>query len=229
MKKWTLILLACILVNVTTFAQSDILTEVTENGDTLYIQEANTNEPTFQRYRYAYPIHYAGWYGWDLHEGLNVNLSLSAFTQFGKHARHGVGFTQNLSAIYATSLSDKLSLAVGGYINNVMWHGDNYRSGGLTAQLGYRFDKHWEAYLYAQKRIVGNHPHAGWLGYHGFYPMHTMMPYDGYMSNVDRIGAAIRYNFNPSFSVQINVEHDWFPRYEFGSSQNFHSIPPPRP
>lgn len=227
MKKWIFILLASFCATLDMWAQEDVTTEITEKGDTLYLQAVDMNGQV--RPHIMYPMHYAGWYGWDLHQGLNINVGLSAFTQFGKHARHGVGFSQNLSAIYATPLSEKLSLALGGYINNVNWDGDNYRSGGINAQLGYRFDEHWEAYLYAQKTLYNNMPHYNWYGYRGMYPMDMMMPYDAYMYNVDRIGAAVRYNFNPSFSIQLNVEHNWIPRYEFGSSRNFHSIPPPRP
>lgn len=227
MKRWIFIILTGLLGTLNTNAQGEIITEITESGDTIYSQSAeNTKKP----YSLAmYPMHYAGWYGWDLHEGLNVNVSLSAFSQFGKHARHGVGFSQNLSAIYATPLSDKLSMAIGGYINNVNWGGDNSRSAGITAQIGYQFDEHWEAYLYAQKTLFNNTPHLSWYGLGGMYPMHVMMPYNVFMYNVDRIGAAVRYNFNPSFSIQVNVERNWVPRYEFGSSRNFYSIPPPRP
>jgi hypothetical protein len=28
----------------------------------------------------------------------------------------------------------------------------------------------------------------------------------------DRIGAAVKYNFNPNFSVQVSVEHGWMPK-----------------
>ena len=38
-----------------------------------------------------YPLSWGGWYWWDLHKGLNVNVGASVFAQFGKHARHGAG------------------------------------------------------------------------------------------------------------------------------------------
>lgn len=142
-----------------------------------------------------YPLSWGGWYWWDLHKGLNVNVGASVFAQFGKHARHGAGFSQNLTAMYAMPLTDKLSLAVGGYLNNVYWAHDSYRDAGVSAVLGYQFDEHWEAYLYAQKSLVDNK---------------KIMPYPLYdMGELrDRIGAAVKYNFSPNFSVQVSVERD---------------------
>lgn len=147
-----------------------------------------------------YPLSWGGWYWWDLHKGLNVNVGASVFAQFGKHARHGAGFSQNISAMYAMPLTDKLSLAVGGYLNNVYWAHDSYRDAGVSAVLGYQFDENWEAYLYAQKSLVDNNK------FHRFtpYPLYDM----GELR--DRIGAAVKYNFSPNFSVQLSVERDEF-------------------
>ena len=40
-----------------------------------------------------YPLWWGGWYDWQLHKGLNVNLGASVFAQFGKNAWHkGAGF-----------------------------------------------------------------------------------------------------------------------------------------
>ena len=65
------------------------------------------------------------------------------------------------------------------------------KDAGLTAMLNYRFDEHWEGYLYGQKSLVSKR---------------IPLPLYG-MSNIgDRIGAAVRYNFSPSFSIQVNVE-----------------------
>ena len=147
-----------------------------------------------------YPYGWLGWYNWDLHPGLNVNLGASVFAFLGKNAPRGAGFTQNLSAMYAMPLTKNLSLAVGGYLNNIIWSRTSYRDAGLTAALGYRFDEHWEAYLYGQKSIVQTR----------FTPLPL---YD--MGNLgDRIGAAVKYNFTPSFSVQLSVERGWMPKQD---------------
>ena len=104
-----------------------------------------------------YPLWWGGWYDWQLHPGLNVNLGASVFAQLGKNAwYHGAGFQQNISMMYATPLSDKLSLAVGGYLNNVSWAHDSWRDAGFNAVLNYRFDDHWEAFVYGQKSLTSN-------------------------------------------------------------------------
>lgn len=65
------------------------------------------------------------------------------------------------------------------------------RDGGINAVLGYKFDERWEAYLYGQKSV-----------------MNSRMPLPLYDMNGlgDRIGAAVKYNFSPKFSVTVSVE-----------------------
>lgn len=138
-----------------------------------------------------YPAAWGGWYNWDLHKGLNISLGASVFASFGKGAWKGAGFAQNVSMMYAVPLTDRLSLAIGGYFNNMSWSHDSYRDAGLSAVLGYKFDEHWEGYVYGQKSLVNK--------------MMPMPLYD--MGNMgDRIGAAVKYNFNPSFSVTVSFE-----------------------
>lgn len=138
----------------------------------------------------SYPTDFFGLYDWDLHKGLNVNLGLSVFATFGKHAPKGAGFSQNIAAMYAVPLTGRLSLAVGGYFNNISWTGRIYRDAGFNAMLGYRFNERWEAYLYGQKSVTNNRIPM---------PLYDMGDMD------DRIGAAVRYNVSPSFSIQMSV------------------------
>ena len=152
--------------------------------------------PLGWRWYGMYPMYPGiGWGNWELHKGLNMNLGASVFAQFGKHARHGAGFSQNISAMYAVPITDKLSFAAGGYFNNTYWGHDTYRDAGLSAVLGYRFDEHWEAYLYGQKSLVSS----------------SYIPYSLYDMNAlgDRIGAAVKYNFNKNFSITLSVEKEW--------------------
>ena len=92
-----------------------------------------------------------GWnrYGWGLHKGLNLSVDLSVFATFGKHAPHWGGFTQTINATYLTPLTkdNKLWMALGTYLNNINYGGDNFRDGGVYGILGYQFDEHWEAYV----------------------------------------------------------------------------------
>lgn len=174
-----------------------------------------------------YPLNFGGWYDWGLHSGLNVQVGLSVFAQFGKGAHGGAGFQQDIALMYAAPINDKLSVAVGGYLNNVNYAGGNWHDAGLAAVLGYRFNEHWEAYIYGQKSMTNNM--AGRLrysmydGYYGgcgvggygqfsrnFFGMPAYSAYD--LSGIgDRIGATVRYNFNNNMSIQVSVENRWMP------------------
>lgn len=139
----------------------------------------------------AYP--YDTWWGmdtWNLHRGLNVNLGASVFASFGKGAPKGAGFGQDLSVMYAVPLTGKLSLAVGGWLSNAYWAHDRFTDAGINAVLGYKFNEHWEAYVYGRKSI-----------------MNKSVPYRFYTMQElgDRVGAAVKYNISPSCSIQVSV------------------------
>ena len=108
-------------------------------------------------------------YGYGLHRGLNVSLDLSAFATFGKNLPHKGGFSQNINATYLAPLTKdgKLWIAGGGYFNNTFWGSDSYRDVGLYAILGYRFNEHWEAYVYGQLSVNNNYSRYGNL-YRGY-------------------------------------------------------------
>ena len=136
---------------------------------------------------------WGGFGSWNLHEGFNVSLGLSVFSTFGSGGTwSGAGFGQNAAMLYAKPLTDRLSIAAGGYLSNATWAHDTFREAGLTAVLGYQFDEHWSGYLYGQKSLRRNQPMPCLL-----QDIHDMG---------DKIGAAIRYSFSPSFSVQLNIE-----------------------
>ena len=68
---------------------------------------------------YPYSL-WGGFHDWNLHQGLNVSLGASVFASWGGSDYLGTGFSQDISMMYATPLSKKLSLAVGGYSLSVM-------------------------------------------------------------------------------------------------------------
>lgn len=170
-----------------------------------------------------YPLDFGGWYSWNLHRGLNVQLGASVFAEFGKGAHSGAGFQQNIALMYATPINDKLSIAVGGYLNNVNYAGGNWHDAGLSAVVGYRFNEHWEAYVYGQKSITNNIAnrlrYSLYDGYYGlgvggfsrnFFGMPAYSIYD--LSDMgDRVGATVRYNVNNSLSIEVSVEKRWMP------------------
>lgn len=177
-----------------------------------------------------YPLAFAGWNSWALHRGLNVQLGASVFTQFGKGAHSGAGFQQNIAMMYAAPINDKLSVAVGGYLNNINYAGGNWRDAGLSAVVGYRFNEHWEAYVYGQKSLtnnIGNRlRYSMYDGYYGGYYGPGMGGFGGFSRNFfgipaysvydlsnmgDRIGATVRYNVNNNLSIEVSVENRWLP------------------
>lgn len=134
---------------------------------------------------------FMGYHNWDLHSGLNMSLGASVFAGLGKHSPSGAGFAQNVSGMYAMPFNDKLSFAMGGYLVNANWGGFNLRDAGMNLVLGYKFNERWEGYLYGQKSLM--RPKVAWP----YYDMHELG---------DRIGAALKYNFSPSVSIQVSVE-----------------------
>ena len=182
------------------YARTEYLDRGRQNADTLNLPTLNMKG---QVPLMTYP--YDGWWGfnnWTLHKGLNVNLGASVFAAFGKGAPKGAGFAQDLSMMYALPLTKRLTLAIGGWVSNAYWAHDRFTDAGVSAVLGYKFDEHWEAYVYGRKSLV-NKPIP--------YRFCTMDDLG------DRIGAAVKYNFSPSFSVQVSVsmgQRDY--RYPYG-------------
>lgn len=166
-----------------------------------------------------------GSYGWGFHKGLNLSVDLSVFATFGKHAPHWGGFTQTINATYLTPLTkdNKLWMALGTYLNNINYGGDNYRDGGVYGILGYQFDEHWEAYVYGQVSVANNYNsiynrYAGYgpygYGRYGMYPGAWgmgVMP-GGYgmgAAGANVLGAGVRYT-NKNFSIGVSVEGNWY-------------------
>ncbi len=174
-------------------------------------------------------------YGWGLHRGLNVSVDLSAFATFGHNLPHSGGFAQRINATYLAPLTKdgKAWIAAGGYIQNINWGGDSYRDGAFYAAVGYRFNEHWEAWIYGQKNVANNYNNYysmygyGMYGPCGMSYWPTMGSSMG-MPGADVIGAAVKYNVNKNFSVQLNVEAAWynnhdnsyFDKYNYPTPQN---------
>lgn len=153
------------------------------------------------------PTMWNGWSAWPLHPGINVTLGASVFAQFGKNARHGAGFTQDIALMYAAPLAKNLGLVVGAYGGSTQWAHTAYQRVGLAGALSWKIDERWEASLYGQKHIAGNGlPYAAGLWARS--PFMPLRPYDPCYDDAtaDRIGAALRYNVTPALSFTISVE-----------------------
>lgn len=155
-----------------------------------------TSRGTIAHYPYFGSLFAGGYSDWSLHRGLNASLSASAIVGLGRHS--GSGFANSLSLMYADNITPKLSFAVGGYYSFLDYSGHQLRDAGLTAMLNYRFDEHWEAAAFVQKSIL----------------QPKLPPQLYWMNDVgDKIGASLRYNFNPAFSVSISVWEERNPRF----------------
>lgn len=168
-------------------------------------------------------------YGYNLHQGMNINVDLSAFYLSGKHL-HGGGFGQRISATYLKPLTEKLWVAAGGYLNNTFFKGDSFRDGGIYGMVGYKFDEHWEAYLYAQKSITNNYYSTPYYNnWYGYSPFHSSFREGGFGTpGADVIGATLQYNFNPSFSVAVSVEGVWYKNHDLKYPYQY-NYPVPEP
>lgn len=162
---------------------------------------------------------------WGLHQGLNVNVDLSAFATFGGHLPHRGGFSQTLEATYLAPLTKdgRLWMMGGGYLTHLNYGSEQYANAGLYALLDYQFDEHWEAYIYGQLSLTGNGvgrsgrgfgPYGGYYyGSWDSYPLSYGSMGPGMMNfpNANVIGAGAIYHPSKNFSIGFQVESAWFP------------------
>lgn len=186
--------------------------DLPQHRDTLHLPPLDNYGRVYSHYSWLYPC-MGSWGMWNVHDGLNVQLGVEAFTSFGKGGFSGWG--QNLSAVYAKPLNDRWSIAVGGFMNNYSTGIGTFRNAGLTAVLNYRFNDHWEAFVYGQKSFVDNQstmfsPYGPYgYGMFGYGPMYDMGMFG------DRIGAGVTWKPTDNTSVQVQFEVNSNPRNSF--------------
>ena len=202
---------------------------MTATNDSLHLPTLDYLGGMPVRRHWWYP-HMGAFGGWNIHEGLNVSLGLSAFTSFGGAAFSGWG--QDLSAVYAKALNKKWSIAVGAYLTNYSTNRGDFRSAGINAIVSYRFNEHWEAFVYGQKAFVNNGCSLyNWYGPYGFgpyglgYPMYS--PY-ALERMGDRIGAGVCWSPNNNFSFSVQLEYNKLPNNLHGTVENHWQMPTPR-
>lgn len=183
-------------------------------ADSLHLPEVDYNGRIPRLHSWYTPYLGYGIGTWQLHEGLNVNLGLSAFTSFGKHSFNG--WSRDVSVVYAKPINDKLSIALGGYLNSISSNIGSYNEGGLTAMLDYRFNDHWEAYLFAQKSFLNDNT---MMFSHRMSPMYMM--YSPFYNGGDRIGGGVRYHFNNDNFIQFQFEYQQLPDFHRSIEQRW--------
>lgn len=184
MRKWFFIIMLCCSACVKAQEERGLLMP-----DTTFSLPPLTYRGTIATYPYLGNM-FTGFGNWELHPGLNASLSASAI--FGLGENSGSGFANSMAVMYAGQIMPKLSFSIGGYSSFLDWGRHQMKDAGLTAMLNYRIDEHWEAAVFAQKSLMQpSMPlrQMWWLG----------------ADFGDKIGASIKYNITPHFSVQFSV------------------------
>lgn len=183
MRKWFIIAMLCCCACAEAQEQNDVLMP-----DTTFSLPPLTYRGTIATYPYLGG--FTGLANWDLHPGLNASLSASAIFGLGRNSSSG--FANSVAVMYAGQLMPKLSFSIGGYSSFLDYGRHQMKDAGFSAMLNYRFDEHWEAAVFAQKSVMQPRmpmQNMWWLG----------------ADFGDKIGAMVKYNINPHFSVQLSV------------------------
>lgn len=184
MRKWLIIALVCCSVGAKAQEQKEVLLP-----DSTFSLPPITYRGTIATYPYWGSM-FTSLGNWELHPGLNASLSASAIFGLGKYSSSG--FANSAAVMYAGQLAPKLSFSIGGYSSFLDYGSSQMKDAGLTAMLNYRIDEHWEAGVFAQKSLMQPRipmQNLWWLG----------------ADFGDKIGAMVKYNINPHFSVQLSV------------------------
>ncbi len=139
-----------------------------------------------------------GGYQWDLHKGMNVNVSASAFATTGNHDYFpGSGFSTDVSALYVAPLSKKLTVAVGlyGSQNNFGRYG-SFNDFGLQGIVNYQYNDRLNLSAYGRLSFIN--PKIP-------YPLRAMYPL---MRTQSTFGANLDYKISNSVSVHVGVRGD---------------------
>lgn len=187
MNKIQTLLLVTAFCTLPLYAQDAVVLdeEVESNGTEPLTLPLLTERGTIAHYPYMF-IPFSGLSDWSLHPGLNASLSASV----GWNKHWGTGFSNSMSLMHANLLASRLSYAIGVHTSHLDWGPYTVNDAGLTALLGYRLSDHWETCLFTQKSLV---------------QPHLPLPFFIVDDIGDKIGASIRYNFTPNFSVQLSV------------------------
>lgn len=173
-----------------------------------------------------------------LHQGLNVNVSASAFATFGHNTPHRGGLSQDVDLSYIAPLTHdgKLWMNIGGYMDHTNWGDDHYYDAGIYGMLDYNISEHWDAYVYGQLNLTNNNQYLGYTpGYYGYMPgyynfmpgshtFNSMWTYGMGPAGANVIGGGVRYH-NKKFSLAINVEADWFNNNPYYFDQYNYPVP----
>lgn len=164
---------------------------------------ANQMERTPYYTAYDFPYYTGapvwGGYQWDLHKGMNVSLSASAFVTSGNHQYFpGSGFSTDASMMYVIPVDKKLTVAVGGYVSTNNFGRYRFNDFGIQGMASYQFNDKLNLSAYGRYSFIN--PHIP-------YPVRAMAPF---LKSSSTIGGVLDYKVSPSIRIQVGVRSDQY-------------------
>lgn len=171
------------------------------------IREMSGIANRMERTPYYYDVPYYtgmptwGGYQWDLHKGMNVSLSASAFVTSGDHTYFpGSGFSTDASMMYVMPVNKKLTVAVGGYASTNNFGRYRFNDFGIQGMAAYQFNDKLNLYAYGRYSFIN--PRIP-------YPVRAMAPF---LKSSSTFGGVLDYKVTSSIRIQVGVRSD---RYNY--------------
>lgn len=140
-----------------------------------------------------------GGYQWDLHKGMNVSLSASAFVTSGNRQYFpGSGFSTDASMMYVMPVNKKLTVAVGGYASTNNFGRYQFNDFGIQGMAAYHFNDKLNLYAYGRYSFIN--PKIP-------YPVRAMAPF---LKSSSTFGGVLDYKVTPSIRFQVGIRSDQY-------------------
>lgn len=112
---------------------------------------------------------------WDVHEGVNARISMSATAGFGSGAPHGVGFGRTIDFLYVSPIKNKWNYAIGATTTGMDWGGYHHTSAGIYGNVNYYPSDKVRLSLTGYKSVL---PNARGRGFNPYYSPYYDPYYD---------------------------------------------------
>ena len=129
---------------------------------------------------------------WDVHEGVNTRVSVSATAGFGSRAPHGVGFGRTIDFLYVSPLHGRWNYAIGATTTGMDWGGYHYNDAALYGTVNYYASDKVRLSLTGYKSLLPN------ARGHRFNPYYSPY-YDPYLSPFSPFSPYLLTSFSPYY------------------------------
>lgn len=170
-------------------------------------------DPLFPSPRYDYAD------GWDVHEGVNVRVELSASAGFGSRAPKGVGLGRTVDFLYVSPVKNNWNYTLGLTSTGYHWGALQYNDVGVSGSVNYFHSDKVSLSLYGYKSLLSNSrnrfpawEYGGWDyagGGWGCAPWggYGWLPYApchyGHLDSY--LGGDLNVRFNNNTSLQVHL------------------------